>query len=103
MLNAIIDDFVALYEGNAKQRSDEWYQLIKSTVGGSDMGVIAGVNPYKCIRDFIKERVGDKPFSGNLACWWGTVFEDVIARVIELDCQTTVKGAEITITDLSVL
>ena len=45
MLNAIIDDFVALYESNAKQRSDEWYQLIKSTVGGSDMGVIAGVEP----------------------------------------------------------
>jgi putative phage-type endonuclease len=99
MLNAIIDDFVALYESNAKQRSDEWYQLIKSTVGGSDMGVIAGVNPYKCIRDFIKERVGDTPFSGNLACWWGTVFEDIIARIIELDCNTSVKGAEITITN----
>jgi hypothetical protein len=26
MLNAIIDDFVALYESNAKQRSDEEVQ-----------------------------------------------------------------------------
>jgi putative phage-type endonuclease len=100
-MDDVIDTFVSKYHSNAKQRSEEWYTLINSTIGGSDMSVILGLNPYKSVLDMARERSGHAPaFTGNLACWWGTIFEDVIARMIELDCNTTIKGADITITDL---
>lgn len=100
-MEEVIDTFVSKYQQNAKQRSDEWYTLISSTVGGSDMSVLLGLNPYKSIVEMAKERSGHSPaFTGNIACWWGTIFEDVIARMIEIDCGTKVKGADITITDL---
>ena len=97
MLNDIIDEFVSQFSNVAKQRSEEWYTLVKNTIGGSDMGTLKGVNPYRSVQSLIKDRVSESKFNGNLACWWGTIFEDVIARMIEIDLMTKVKGAEITI------
>lgn len=96
-----IDVFVSKYSSNAKQRSEEWYKLTKTTIGGSEVSTILGLNKYKTIYDLAKEKVGLAPgFTGNMATRWGTLFEDIIARYIELDCGTSVKGAELTIQEI---
>lgn len=99
--NTKIDTFIGKYQNNAKQRSDEWYKLINNTVGGSDIATIIGKNKYKNKYQLALEKAGiSEPFNGNFACWWGTVFEDIASRFIELDCMTKVKGTELTIQDI---
>lgn len=100
-LNKKIDDFVSKYTNNAKQRSDEWYQLVQRTIGGSEISTVLGENKYKTKYDLAKEKVGLLPkFTGNAATRWGTIFEDIVARFIELDCGTVVKGGELTINEI---
>jgi putative phage-type endonuclease len=100
-LDKKVDQFVQKYASNAKQRSDEWYTLTKTTIGGSELAVVLGISKYKTLYDLAKEKAGLLPgFTGNMATMWGTIFEDIVARFIELDCNTTIKGAELTIRDI---
>ena len=80
-LNKKIDKFVDKYGSSAKQRSTEWHTLIKTTVGGSEISTVLGLNKYKTKYDLAKEKSGLAPgFTGNMATYWGTVFEDVIGN-----------------------
>ena len=70
-LNKKIDEFVSKYTNNAKQRSDEWYQLVQRTIGGSEISTVLGENKYKTKYDLAKEKVGLLPkFTGNAATRW---------------------------------
>jgi putative phage-type endonuclease len=101
LLENKVDVFVSKYETNAKQRSSEWYALTKSTIGGSELAIVLGQSKYKTIYTLAKEKAGLLPgFTGSMATMWGTVFEDIVARIIELDCGTKIKGAELTIREI---
>ena len=60
-----------------QQRSKEWYEIRKLTIGGSEIATILGLNPYCSIREFLIEKTLSSSFSGSLATRWGTVFENV--------------------------
>lgn len=52
-------------------------------IGGTDAGVIAGVNPYKTALELFLEKRGEVPaedISDKEAIIWGNVLEDVIAQ-----------------------
>lgn len=52
-----------------------------SGVGGSDVGIIMGVNKWKTPVQLWMEKTGRKEGDPmNNAMYWGTVFEDVVAR-----------------------
>lgn len=79
-----------------QQRSEGWYELIKTTFGGSEMSALLGESPYKNVDDLIEEKVKkrlghDVSFS-NPACWWGTLFESVITAYVEIDLDEKVYG-----------
>lgn len=103
ILNELIDDFVNLYNNDTKQRDKEWYKLMGTTVGGSEIAAIMGMSPYSSFYKIVESKIeickGNKPssFSDNLACWWGTLFENVITRVVEIDLGNKVKGSNICI------
>lgn len=103
-LNKIIIDFINDYRNGYKQRSDDWYKLMGSTVGGSELGSILGINPYQKKRDLINNKVEILKY-GHIrnnkadapACWWGTMFESVLMAIIEKEWKTTIYGDDICI------
>ena len=61
----------------------EWLALRDKGVGGSDAGIIAGVNPFKTQHELYLEKRGlmDAPdLSDNQAVHFGNVLEDVVAN-----------------------
>lgn len=71
--------------------SDEsdWLALREKRIGGSDIGAIVGVNPYKSIIDVYIDKVQGSTFKGNEATHWehmleGTVMKEFASRYNEL-------------------
>lgn len=76
------------------QHSDEWHKHRITTVGGSTLSIIQGVNPYKSLTELVRQKTGfsKKTSDSSIMTQWGNLFEDVIKRVVELDKSCTVLG-----------
>ena len=87
--------------GKGKQRSEEWKQSMGYTVGGSELSVLLGENPYKKKMQLAKEKVEIRKgiFKSfiSAACNWGVIFEDVTEMFINDDLCTIVYGSDICI------
>jgi hypothetical protein len=79
ILNKLINKNVDL----APQGSDEWLAVRKYTIGGSEMSIITGDNPYSKLDNLVAQKVGFSKFNGNIACRWGKIFEVVTQRLTE--------------------
>ena len=66
--------------GNLKR--EEWLELRRRGIGGSDASVIMGKNPYRSILRLWEEKTGKAPITeaGNEAVYWGNVMEPVIRK-----------------------
>ena len=59
---------------------DEWLAARRLGVGGSDIGAIMGLSPYRTPMDVWLDKRGEpQPISNAEAMYWGTVLEDVVA------------------------
>lgn len=103
MLNNLIDDFLKVYNNDVKQRDSNWYKLMGTTVGGSEVAALMGLSPYSNFYKVVESKIeickGIKPWNSveNLSCWWGTLFEDVITKYVEIDLGNIIKGTNICI------
>jgi len=92
-LNRIIERFIKQWN-SLKQKSDEWYKQMGKTIGGSEIASLFGENEYKSYDEMVTSKakllLGIKEEISNAPCSWGTIFEPVIAMIVELDCDTTV-------------
>lgn len=63
-------------------KRENWLRERKTYVGGSDIGSIVGVNPYRSCLDVYLEKVSEGLIeeSASEAAYWGNVLEDVIAK-----------------------
>ncbi len=97
LLEAELAAFVGAQErAGALQHTPAWYAAMDTTIGGSELSVVEGINHFSKFSDIVARKTGLQKFDGGApAMWWGTLFEDVAARVIELDCEVEVTGAEI--------
>ncbi len=98
-LDALIDAFVALW-GATRQHTPDWYAAMAETVGGSELSAILDQNPYMSFFDVVARKAAARTGKlewdpGSPACWWGSLFEAVVGRVLELDCATRLKGDKI--------
>lgn len=95
-LDRLLDSHISLFEGHAKQGSAEWLKNKKMIVGGSELASLMGLNPYTKWNALLAKKLGlavsNPP---GVACWWGTMFEPVSERILELHCSTKVKGTSI--------
>ena len=69
---------------------DIWMKLRNSGIGGSDAGVIAGLNRWKSPYQLWLEKTGQvepEDLSDNEYVYWGTVLEQVVADSYYLQCQ----------------
>jgi hypothetical protein len=94
-LDDLICRFVQGFMHLPLQRSSEWLAEKSKGVGGSELAIVDGCNPYQKIPDMVLGKIGLKPFESQAACNWGTLFEDVVTRYIEIDLDTTVRGTDI--------
>jgi hypothetical protein len=100
-LNQLLIDFVQLYSG-MRQRDARWYTAMGVTVGGSELAAIMGLNPYSTFFDVVASKLvtlagGNSWMGGGEACWWGTLFEDVIGAYVAADLGAPIRGDDICI------
>ena len=87
--------FLAACSG-PQQHSAEWYAAMGTTVGGSELAAVMGMNPYSSYADVVRAKadtlLGKPRWPGSPACWWGSLFEKVICSFVELDLKAAVAG-----------
>lgn len=66
----------------AKITREEWLQLRRKGIGGSDASVIMGKNPYRSILQLWEEKTGKLRVTdeGNEYTYWGNVMEPIIRK-----------------------
>jgi putative phage-type endonuclease len=97
----ILADFVQSYE-SVEQHSVKWLDLMKTTVGGSEIAALLGRNPYKSFAQVVVSKLdlidGKKMIITNIDMWWGTLFENVIKEYVEIILNCKIVGDKICIT-----
>jgi putative phage-type endonuclease len=62
-------------------KRQEWLRERKNYLGGSDLGAIAGLNPYRTALDVYLDKTSDDiSEETNAAMRWGNLLEDVVAK-----------------------
>jgi putative phage-type endonuclease len=71
---------------------DEWLEIRKSGIGGSDAGTVCGVNKYKSPYALWAEKTGtvETTFIGNEATKWGHRLERIVAEAYAEDYNKAV-------------
>ena len=62
------------------ENEDDWHELRAKRIGGSDIGAILGVNPYKSIVDVYIDKTEGSTFKGNNATHWGHMLEGTVIK-----------------------
>lgn len=57
------------------QRTKQWYEIRKTTIGGSEIATILNLNPFSKPMNLIEGKIGISSFNGNTATRWGNLFE----------------------------
>ncbi len=95
-LEAILIEWVKYQSENGiKQQTDDWARARITTVGGSSMATVQGINPYQTILDFLRERCGLAPFRSAIQMQWGNLCEDIIKQYVELDLSCNIRGEDL--------
>lgn len=68
------------YEVFDYEDEEAWHILRQKRIGGSDVGAILGVNPYKSIIDVYIDKTEGATFKGNEATHWGRMLESVVMK-----------------------
>lgn len=87
---------VQSFSSGVRQGTGPWLNLKSEIVGGSELSVILGMNSYSTWESLAAKKIGlAERSSPGVACHWGTMFEPVSERFVELDCKTSVFGTDI--------
>jgi len=84
MIKEELDQYIKSLSDVPKQKSSDWYQLRKTTIGGSEVSIVIGINPFSNIRNLIAQKIGLTQFNGNPSTRWGILFEFITKKCVEL-------------------
>lgn len=79
-------DVVAAYELASRgptQGSEEWYNIRKGKIGGSEVGCLLGYDPYLTRDAYIRQKRGPYKKIESLPCSFGTNFEEIALDIFE--------------------
>lgn len=97
---AELDAHVEKYRHAPPQGSQEWIDVKSQIIGGSELATLLGKNPYSSRNNLLARKLGlDAGSVPGVACWWGTMFEPVSERILELQCGTELVGSAIHMRD----
>jgi hypothetical protein len=80
----ILSKYLNSIEEAPAQRTKEWYEIRKNTLGGSEISTVISKNPYNTVQSMIGQKIGISKFNGNTACRWGTMFEHITEKYTEI-------------------
>ncbi len=85
----ILDNWIES-QSKIRQHSEDWHNVRSTTIGGSSVGTILGLNRYCTIRKFVEDKINNVSES-KLCMNWGTLFEDILKECVEhtYDCKIT--------------
>lgn len=90
----ILADFLKKYKYLPEQGSAEWLKSRKFTIGGSEIGTIAGTNYYgkgrKGIGNLVSNKLGLTPFRKNTWMRMGNLYEDIVRQYAESVFSTNI-------------
>lgn len=86
----ILKSFIDRFADLPIQGSEQWLINRKFTIGGSDMPILVGANPYSNIRELIEQRIGLRTFTGNMYTKWGSVLEVLVVKILEKEWKCKV-------------
>lgn len=74
-----------------EQRTPEWYQIRRESIGASESASIWGDNPYASSNKLLLKKCGYDPhgFKPGPHCLWGIKYEPIIQQLYELKHNTT--------------
>lgn len=80
----IIKEYIATIGESPAQRSAEWYDIRKFTIGGSEVATVLGLNPFESVKSLVAKKANlSSAFNGNTATRWGNLFESVTQQFTE--------------------
>ena len=92
------------FAGSPAEVRAQWLEARKKGVGGSDVGAIMGLSPYRTALDVWLEKTGrtEPPdLAGNAAVEWGNRLEDVVAaKFAENHPELTVRRVNAILQDV---
>jgi hypothetical protein len=91
----LINWVVVKSQNGISQHDEKWLKAKVGTVGGSSIAVIAKLNPYQTMRDYIATKIGLKKFISDIRPQWGNLFEPVITKIIEQNFNCIVHGEDL--------
>jgi len=80
----IIKKFIEHNSNLAPQGSAEWLKTRQSIIGGSELSIMTGNNPFTNIGDLVANKCNLREFSGNVATKWGNIFEEITRIIIHM-------------------
>jgi hypothetical protein len=80
----ILENLVNQNKDLAAQGTPEWHAVREFSIGGSEMSVITGDNPFQKLDKLVAMKVGFTKFAGNIACKWGKMFEVVTQNLTQV-------------------
>jgi len=76
-------------------KDTSWLRDRQRHIGGSDIGVLLGLNPYRTPVELYLDKIGEgKPFKGNVATRRGQMLEPLVAQLYEERTGYTTMGQE---------
>ena len=81
---------------SAAQKTQEWYDIKKKTIGGSEIAILLGVSSFSDVEKLLNEKRGFVPqFSGNSYTRWGNLFEPITKDYTEqiVSCEIEEYGS----------
>jgi len=74
------------------ENHDEWLEIRKAYIGGSDAGSVVGMNPYKSAYTLWAEKTGQiEAFAGNLTTEVGAYLEELVAELFTRETGKKVR------------
>ena len=87
-----LNDFIQNNTMAAPQGSKTWLLERQSIIGGSEMAIIEGCNPYNKLVDLVGQKVGLTSFNGNTPTRWGNLFENVSELLFKVMFDTEIHN-----------
>lgn len=72
-----LKNFIIENKDLAVQGSEQWLIERQYIIGGSEIASVIGKNPFSNVQNLIAQKIKLTSFTGNTACRWGNLFENV--------------------------
>ena len=86
----ILSNFLKKWEHLPEQGSEEWLKQRKTTIGGSQIATVLGINKYENVKGLIKSKTNMSTFTKSAPLWFGNLMEPCIELYVEKIYKTKI-------------